>query len=274
MPGNAHLHHHRRCGLTLLETVVSLLLITVLLAILLPALSSARVASYGDQCKGNLYHIGQSWQTYLEDHQRQFPFVPVQPGWFYGGMRFSSVDGSAYRDNDRPLTPYLPLPQRSTSNNDEIVCCCPADHGITDPSGGVGTGKRSAFRGFGTSYRANAALLDARLDGIDGAEQFFRGLKRREITTSPSRLVLMGDPVWYEVAEATGRTADWHGRTNAGNILFLDGAVRFMTIKPRTDRNQPLLFDPIMPGGFVPDDQSAGIEPASSAPSGAAHRDE
>lgn len=270
MLGNAR--HH--CGLTLLETVISLLLIAVLLAILLPALSSARVASYGDQCKTNLHRMGQSWQTYLEDHRRQFPFVPVQPGWFYGGMRFSSVDGSAYRDNDRPLTPYMPLPLRSTSNNEEIMCCCPADHGITDPSGGLGTGKRSAFRSFGTSYRANAALLDARLSGIDGAEQSFRGLDRREITTSPSRLVLMGDAAWYEVAEATGRTADWHGRPGAGNILFLDGAVRVMTIKPRTDRNQPLVFDPVTPGAFAPGDQPASIEPASSAPAGAANREE
>jgi prepilin-type processing-associated H-X9-DG protein len=60
--------------------------------------------------------------------------------------------------------------------------------------------------------------------------------------------VLLGDPIWYEVAHNTGRDANWHDKPNAGNILFLDGSVRFLTIKPRTDRNQPMVFDPVMPG--------------------------
>ena len=35
--------------------------------------------------------------------------------------------------------------------------------------------------------------------------------------------------------------ADWHGVPNAGNMLFLDGAVRFMTVKPRAIVG-PMLF--------------------------------
>jgi prepilin-type processing-associated H-X9-DG protein len=53
----------------------------------------------------------------------------------------------------------------------------------------------------------------------------------------------MGDPVWYEVAEETGRKADWHGQPNAGNLLFLDGSVRFLTVRPRRIVG-PILFDP------------------------------
>jgi prepilin-type processing-associated H-X9-DG protein len=53
----------------------------------------------------------------------------------------------------------------------------------------------------------------------------------------------MGDPVWYERAEETGRSADWHGVAGAGNLLFMDGSVRFQPVRPRTVAG-PIVFDP------------------------------
>src|SRR6185503_16631 len=87
-------------------------------------------------------------------------------------------------------------------------------------------------------------LLDARRCRLDVEP---RGVKRSEITVAPSRLVVMGDAVWYEALEQTGRHADWHGETDAGNLLFLDGSVRFITIKQR-GRGQPAIFDPAFSG--------------------------
>ena len=230
-------------GLSLLETALSVLLISVLLSILLPALSTARSASYRDRCQSNQRQISDAWQLYLQEHNLQFPTVPVQPGWFYGGMRFSAVSDVAFPDTSRPLTGYLP--QVRTNDTNDIVWCCPSDHGIT-----VSTGRRTAFRSFGTSYRANSSLLwytppDASAGATVAIEG--RGLHRSEITTAASRLLLMGDPVWHEVAESTGRNADWHGVPGAGNFVFLDGSVRFLTIKPRQVVG-PVVFDPMMPG--------------------------
>lgn len=261
-------------GVTLLEAVVSLSVIALLLSILVPALSSARVASHLEKCQNNQRQIGQAWSVYLEDFDGEFPHVPVQPGWFYGGCRFSPVDEMAFPDFDRPLTSYLALPR--TTNFDDVVCCCPADEGITDVDVGTfGTGRRTAFRSFGTSYRLNAALVS--WDGAPGSAApgdesishgATRGLRRMEITTPASRLVLMGDPIWYELAQSTGRKADWHGHVNiatasesgtqhrkvpAGNVLFLDGSVKFVTIKPREEKNQPVMIDPIMDGTATPD---------------------
>jgi len=211
--------------LTLLETAFALVLIAVLLSILLPALSSARVTSHKDQCQSNLRHMGEAWTSYLADHQDQYPFVPVQPAWQYGGVRFSTIDRAALPDVNRPLTTYLNL--RKTRVYNEVSVCCPADRGIASDASAAGTGGRSAFESFGTSYRANAQLLDARLAGVS---EEARGMRRKEITMGPSKLVVCGDAVWYEVAEATGRHADWHGEPDAGNLLFLDGSVRFQKI--------------------------------------------
>jgi prepilin-type processing-associated H-X9-DG protein len=183
--------------------------------------------------------------------------VPNLPGWHYGGCRFSAVNDNAFPDSRRPLTPYLPVFR--TNDTHEILWCCPADRGIGDATLGVGTGDRTAFRSYGTSYRANSAMLqpyspapdivsadNAPAERLDTQEDL-RGMMRSEITTAPSRLVLGGDAVWYEVAESTGSRADWHREKSAGNLLFLDGSVRFLTVKPKHIVG-PVVFDPRMRG--------------------------
>jgi prepilin-type processing-associated H-X9-DG protein len=240
----------RRChsGLTLVETVISILLIALLLSLLLPALITARSLSYRDRCQDNQRQIGQAWEMYLQDNDQQFPTLPLQPGWLYGGVRFSQVDGIAFPDLARPLSPYLPCPR--THDRHEIVWCCPADRGITDPHGG-GTGGRTAFHTFGTSFRANAPMLSMQIDQGDGQAGELRGLSRSEIATPASRMLLQGDAVWHEVAEQTGRSADWHGEPGAGNLLFLDGSVRFLKVRPRGEPGavvyQPMLKTPAEP---------------------------
>ena len=229
----------RHRAFTLIETLISLVLIAVLFSILLPALSSARVSSHRDGCADNLRIVGEAWQTFLADHDREFPYVPVQPGWFYGGMRFSRVDGTAFPDYNRPLTPYLHLFRTAHVQGSMHVLSGRSRHRGCGRS--AGTGSRTAFESFGTSYRANAPLLDARAAGLTDE---LRGMRRSEIRAFPAALVVCGDAVWYEVAESTGRTADWHGEPNAGNLLFLDGSVQFMTITPKSVRG-PIMFDPL-----------------------------
>jgi hypothetical protein len=131
-------------------------------------------------------------------------------------VRFSRLDETtALLDHNLPLNRYLPVQRLDAPA--EALFRCPADRGITGETGGVGTGDRTAYEAFGTSYRANAALLAPPVGGGTGPG---RGLHFNEITTAASRLVVMGDPVWYEVLESTGRMAAWHGRLDAGNLLL------------------------------------------------------
>ncbi len=229
----------RRCGFTPLELAISLALVSLLLAVLLPALASARVTSHRDQCSSNQRLIGQAWEMYLQDYEGEFPCLPTFPGWHYGGVRFSPIGSQPFLDTTRPLTPYLSHTHEMGEAQD-VPFCCPADHGITGIAEGVGTGDRTAYRAFGISYRANAKLLDASKAGLDGRH---RGLRLSEVSTVPSRLVLMGDPIWYEIYEKTDRLARWHGDDNRGNLLFLDGSVRFMEVLPKT-RVGPAVVEP------------------------------
>src|SRR5262245_55300652 len=93
---------------TLLELAISLVLVAMLLVVLVPTLSTARQTAHKEQCADNQRRMGEAWQTYLSDHDQQFPFVPMQPGWLFAGMRFSTVDRSAFPDYQRPLNAYLP----------------------------------------------------------------------------------------------------------------------------------------------------------------------
>ncbi len=234
-------------GFTLLELGVSLGIVSVLLAVLLPALSSARVASRRSLCAGNQRLLGQAWAACVEGNEGRFPVVYAQPAWLYGGVRFSSVDETPFLDLSRPLNRYLPLHRLDAPG--EMLFACPADAGITDVYGEVGTGRRTAYRAFGTSYRANPALLDPATGGGDSGAP--PGLSRSAITTAPSRLVVMGDPVWHEIRESTGRLAAWHGAPDTGNMLFLDGSVRFVSIVPHPAVG-PAVFDPLAPELMFP----------------------
>jgi prepilin-type N-terminal cleavage/methylation domain-containing protein/prepilin-type processing-associated H-X9-DG protein len=226
-----------RHGFTMLELLVSLAVVSVLLAILLPALATARVTNHRSLCAGNQRLIGEAWEAHLEANDDRYPIVRVQPGWRYAGVRFSSVHGDPFLDYDRPLTRYLPMSR--LQGQAESVFACPADRGITDAHGEAGTGRRSAYEAFGTSYRANSELLLPRAETSEA-------LARGEITTAPSRLLVIGDPIWHEVLESTGLLASWHGAPDAGNMLFLDGSVRFVTMRPRPEVG-PAVVDPTAP---------------------------
>ena len=228
----------RYSAFTLLELLIAVMIVLALLAILLPTLTSARIASHRADCALNQAVLSEAWHLWLEANDQRFPVIYDEPGWFYGGLHFSSIDRSPFLDFDRPLNRYVP--RGSLVRHGEQMFQCPADTGIRGEVAGAGTGSQSAYRAFGTSYRANGALL--RPDSSDtGSEPV--GLILSRITTSPSSLVVMGDAVWYEVRQGTGRNADWHATPDAGNVLFLDGSVRFVTFDPAPAVG-PAVFDP------------------------------
>jgi len=228
-----------RAGISILEVLAALLIIVTLLAISIPSLFSAREASYRAVCVNNQRIIGQAWEAYLDDYDC-FPYAPVEPAWRWGGNVVGTVSGNLTLDSTRPLHLYI---LTSGASDAAHLFCCPADRGIVGELELTGTGRRTACQSFGTSYRANSWLLDARLAGLDA---HFRPLRRNEVTTSPSRMVVMGDAFWYEALESTGRHADWHGFVNEGNLLFLDGSVLTRPVVPRPKVGQAV-FDPVDP---------------------------
>lgn len=225
--------------MTLPELALALLSIFVLVVILVPAFQSARQASRRAACARNIEMIGAGWAAYLEENE-SFPAIPSQPDWRYAGVTFTHLDQTARIDFARPLNRYLSDVWSNPVG--DTIFQSPLDQGITDPDGMLGTGERTAYEAFGISYRANIFLLDARRAGIDEER---RPLRETEVQVPPETMVVMGAPVWYEVLTQTGRNADWYAVPNAGNMLFLDGSVRFVTIEPGRFDGENVAFAPV-----------------------------
>jgi len=228
----------RRRGFSLLELLVSVAVVAILVSLILPVLIHARESGYRAVCASNLRQINVGWSSYLQNHKERFPQFGEQPDWSYGGADFVGPDARPVLASDRPINPYL-IENAGLGQSEELAAMfhCPSDSGIHARNARV-RGRNPAsilagetcFREFGTSYRANGMLLNSTLAGLDG---FNRPLYLHEVQVDPSRLLLTGDAAWYYATRAPGNAeatleASWHGGTDAGNMLAVDGSTRFI----------------------------------------------
>jgi len=257
----------RARGFSLVELSISVLIIAVLIGLLAPMLKLAGDVSRRTLCAGNLRQMSIGWQLYLEENQ-QFPQyisgqigTPSGPDWEYAGVEFVGTERQPVLDSDRPINNYLFDEAISRGRRFSELFHCPSDRGVFERGGppnraklSVLPGAKTCFEFFGNSYRANPYLLDSTAAGID---QLGRPLRVSEVAhVGAERLLLVGDPVWYY---ATRRQSDpdapldasWHMDLDSGNMLALDGSVRFLnfrsgkgfTLMPRPDLDAAPLPD-------------------------------
>ena len=94
----------RRAGFTLVELLVVMGIISVLLAVLLPVVGSARAAARQTACAGNLKQIGLGLVNYAQGERGYVPF------------RSMRVSKFGYRPWPQAVGPYLPGGGRVTTN--------------------------------------------------------------------------------------------------------------------------------------------------------------
>ena len=77
-------HHFRTRGFTLVELLVVIAIIGVLVALLLPAVQSARESARRASCANNLHQIGVALQSFHNDHKKLPPsrYFNGYPTWF------------------------------------------------------------------------------------------------------------------------------------------------------------------------------------------------
>ena len=75
----AGIRSHRLCGFTLIELLVVIAIIAILAALLLPALTSAKLKAQGIQCMNNHRQLCLAWRMYSDDNQERLLYASDNP---------------------------------------------------------------------------------------------------------------------------------------------------------------------------------------------------
>lgn len=112
-------HGHSRRAFTVAELLVSIVIIGILIALLLPAVQRSREAARMATCRSHLRQIGIASHQYLDVHRR-FPWY-VSGGWLYSILPYAE-QGALYNSLQ-----HVPIHQRSQAIPRIPVYLCPDD---------------------------------------------------------------------------------------------------------------------------------------------------
>lgn len=239
----------RRYAFTLIELLVVVAIVSLLIALLLPALGRARDQARRATCGASLHEIAAGWHMYLDENRGAFPMKIVINGVYagnnningtYGGMQGSNTPAFGPR-TERPLNPYVGLGRIET---DAPLFHCPADEGAGE------TVQPTAYRYFGTSYSMNQFVVGQLPRSAPASNPTADGLRAynskrlpsltsdavpvtvANISVSPAELLLMGDWFFFQDTDwGVGPSFPWHrGPKFAHMVAFLDGHVEYKTL--------------------------------------------
>jgi prepilin-type N-terminal cleavage/methylation domain-containing protein len=229
---------HQSCsfagGFTLIELLVVIAVISLLMAMLLPALDAARRMARRTLCQSNLRQIAIGWQLYFEGDEGIFS-RKVNLNHLFGGWK--GVGGYAPY---RPLNKYFRLSTENATQNDAKLFRCPADTaGMYLLPDAV-----SAYQHFGNSYQTNFLLIGPRkLNNVPSGYAALRdainirlhdNFRLTDVTTNPALLALVADNNWgqeWDPDPMLPHAPEWHGKPRYHNLAFLDCHVEFIRIR-------------------------------------------
>jgi prepilin-type N-terminal cleavage/methylation domain-containing protein len=179
----------KRWGFTLIELLVVIAIIAILAALLLPALSRAKLKAAQVRCMSNLKQLGVAVVLYAMENN------DVYPGWASRSSGAQPADWIYWRTND-PAYPFEQSPiVRLMRSADVTLFRCPLDR---DDSGRIANGPPYYFY----SYSFNNTSGDGYLQGYDNpgfATIIYAGgttlpFKTAQVRNPSNKMMLVEEP--------------------------------------------------------------------------------